>query len=149
MSAGTISRRKMRFVAKLELMVAAGIVLFWVAFFTADMNPFSGPHRRDIYMAFESSLPGADLLLALFLVVGGTGMLRQKAYGSIFTLVSAGGLIFLGAVDISFNLKQGIYGLGPVEAIMNGLINLTCLGVGFFLIRTIWQVWIKGQEKAI
>jgi hypothetical protein len=48
-------------------------------------------------------------------------------------------LIFLGLLDISFNIQHGIYLTGVAEGIMNILINLLCFGGGIFLVLIIWK----------
>jgi hypothetical protein len=92
-----------------------------------------------VYLAFESAFPVADLLLALSLAAGGVGLIRRRAYGHLFTLSGGSGLVFLGLLDISFNLQQGIYGLGIQETVMNAFINLICLAAGCLFVHSIWR----------
>lgn len=125
--------------AILELVLAAGFVLFWVAFFFADLVQISDPHLEEIYLAFESAFPVADGYLSVVLVIGGVGLLRKKSYGRLFSLIGGSSLVFLGLLDISFNTQHGIYLLRFGEAAMNLFINLMCLGAGVFLILIVWK----------
>jgi hypothetical protein len=125
--------------AILELVLAAGFVLFWITFFSVDLVQISDPHLEEIYLAFESAFPVADGYLSVVLVIGGVGLLRKKSYGRLFSLIGGSSLVFLGLLDITFNTRYGIYLLGWGEAVMNLFINLLCLGAGVFLILMVWK----------
>lgn len=126
-------------VAVMELAIAAGIISFWIAFFSADLVSINDPHLKEIYLAFESAFPVADIYLSILLIVAGISLLKKKSLGFLFSLLGGASLIFLGILDISFNTQHGIYLLGIGEAILNIFINLLCLGGGFFIIFTIWK----------
>ncbi|MGD2295599.1 MAG: hypothetical protein PVF22_07160 [Candidatus Aminicenantes bacterium] len=128
----------LKIAAVLELVLAAGIVSFWIAYFSADIVQISDPVLKQKYLAFESAFPVADGYLSIVLVIGGIGLLRKKSFGRLFSLIGAASLIFLGLLDVSFNTLHGIYCLGFVEAAMNLAINLICLGSGVFLILVVW-----------
>ncbi len=127
------------FVAIMELAIAAGIISFWIAFFSTDLVSIDDPHLKEIYLAFESAFPVADIYLSILLIIGGIGLLKKVSFGFLFSLLGGASLIFLGLLDISFNTQHGIYLLGIGEAILNIFINLLCLGGGFFIIFTIWK----------
>jgi len=132
-------RKRFIIAAVLELVLVVGIVLFWLAFFTADGVHISDPCLKEKYLAFESAFPVPDAYLSIVLVIGSIGLLRKKSYGRLFSLIGGASLIFLGLLDISFNTQHGIYLLGLGEAALNLLINLICLGVGVFLTLTVWK----------
>jgi hypothetical protein len=125
--------------AIMELALAVGIVSFWIAFFTTDLISINDPHLEEIYLAFESAFPVPDVYLSIVLTIGGIGLLRKKSYGYFFSLMGGASLIFLGLLDISFNIQHGIYLTGVAEGIMNILINLLCFGGGIFLVLIIWK----------
>ena len=125
--------------AIMELVLAAGIVSFWIAFFTTDLISIDDPHLKEIYFAFESAFPVPDAYLSIVLTIGGIGLLRKRFYGDFFSLMGGASLIFLGLLDISFNIQHGIYFTGVSEGIMNILINLLCFGGGIFLVLIIWK----------
>ncbi|UCE20687.1 MAG: hypothetical protein JSV46_00165 [Candidatus Aminicenantes bacterium] len=136
------NRQKKKFIiiaAVLELVLVVGIVLFWVAFFTADEVQIRDPRLKEKYLAFESAFPVPDAYLSIVLVIGSIGLWRKKSYGRLFSLIGGASLIFLGLLDISFNTQHGIYCLGLGEAALNLFINLMCLGVGIFLVLTVWK----------
>ncbi len=127
------------FVAIMELVIAAGIISFWIAFFSTDLVSIDDPHLEEIYLAFESAFPVADISLSIVLIIGGIGLLKKMPIGFLFSLLGGGSLIFLGLLDISFNTQHGIYLIGIGEAVLNIFINSLCLGGGFFIIFTIWK----------
>jgi hypothetical protein len=125
--------------AIMELALAVGIVSFWIAFFTTDLISIDDPHLKEIYLAFESAFPVPDVYLSIVLTIGGIGLLRKRSYGYFFSLMGGASLIFLGLLDISFNIQHGIYLTGVADGIMNILINLLCFGGGIFLVLIIWK----------
>ncbi len=131
--------KTVKFASIMELVIAVGIISFWIAFFYAYLVNIDDPHLEEIYMAFESAFPVADISLSIVLIIGGIGLLKKMAFGFLFSLLGGASLIFLGLLDVSFNTQHGIYLLGIGEAIMNLFINLLCLGGGIFLIITIWK----------
>jgi len=126
-------------IAVMELAVAFGIIVFWAAFFSADMVNIEDSRLKEIYTAFESAFPVADFYLAFMLITGAVGLLKRKFYGTVFSLMGGASLIFLGLLDVSFNTQQGIYSLGLEEAVMNIFINSLCIGFGFYLVRAMWK----------
>ncbi len=131
--------KTVKFASIMELAIAVGIISFWIAFFSADLVKIDDPHLEEIYMAFESAFPVADISLSIVLIIGAIGLLKKMPFGVLFSLLGGASLIFLGLLDVSFNTQQGIYLLGIGEAILNISINLLCLGGGVFLIVTIWK----------
>lgn len=127
------------FAAIMELAIAVGIISFWIAFFSSDLVNIDDPHLKEIYLAFESAFPVADIYLSILLIIGGIGLLKKMSFGFLYSLLGGASLIFLGILDISFNTQHGIYLLGIGEAILNIFINSLCLCGGIFIIVTIWK----------
>lgn len=122
-----------------ELVTAAGITFFWMAFFLFDLGNLPDPRLREIYRAFEHAFPVADSWIVACLIIGGTGILKNKSYGVLFSLLAGSSLIFLGLLDISFNIQQGMYCIGIGEAVMNVSINLICVISGILFIAITWK----------
>lgn len=117
--------------AWLMILTGTGIVLFWIAFFSFTLVPDNAP---DCYLTFEHAFPPPDGLLALGLITAGILAIRGRPAGKTLSLVNAGGLLFLGVIDISFNLQNGIYGLGLDELISMAAINIWCVSFGTWLV---------------
>ena len=114
--------------AVLELVFAVGMIGFWTFFFLVENK---NPDKTKEYFAFERSFPIPDLVwLTPGLIVSAIGVLLNQKFGYIVTIAVSGGLIFLGLVDISFNVQNKQYTSNLGDAIMNIFINLACLILG-------------------
>lgn len=133
-------------VAIFELLLAAGILAFWTAFFTTDLVDIDDQHLKEIYLVFERAFPIPDTYLTVILIIGGIGLLKDKTFGYLFSLMGGASLIFLGLLDVSFNVQNGMYLIGVGEAVLNIAINLLCLGFGIFLIVFLWKKRIHFRQ---
>jgi len=114
-------------IAILELLTAVGLILFWILFFTVGMAPKNPPPG---YLTYEHSFPVPDGLLSILLLVAGIMLLLNNPLGVNLSLIAAGALLFLGVLDISFNLQNGVYKISTGDLISNAFINLWCVGFG-------------------
>ncbi|MHA2203298.1 MAG: hypothetical protein ACW991_06380 [Candidatus Hodarchaeales archaeon] len=97
------------YVAYLEIIGALAIIGFWIGWFL-DLLKSSLPEPLfETYLAFESAFPIADTWIVVLLLISAYGILTERPYGSFFAAAAGGALMFLGLIDISFNLQQGIY----------------------------------------
>ncbi|MGC9325552.1 MAG: hypothetical protein ACP5G0_12490 [Desulfomonilia bacterium] len=118
-------------IAALQILTAAGIVVFWLAFFSGAVAPESPPA---CYFVFEHAFPVADAVLALGLFTSALMIMKRTPLGRDLALVCAGALIFLGILDISFNTLNGMYTLSLMDALSNGFINIFCIAFGIVMI---------------
>lgn len=124
----------LRTIAILQLATAIGLILFWVGFFALDLAPANPPVG---FFEYEHSFPLPDGILAIGLFISGYGLLKAKPYAKIVSLVCAGALLFLGVVDFSFNIQNGMYALSTADLILNAFINIWCLILGGLIITAI------------
>jgi len=118
---------KCRLIASLEIVTSVGLILFWLAFFTVGLAPDKAP---PCYFAYKHSFPLPDGVLAILLLVAGILLMRSRPAGRLLSLVAAGALVFLGLLDFSFNLQNGIYMTSTVDLVLNAFINVWCVGFG-------------------
>lgn len=118
---------KRRLIASLEIVTGVGLVLFWVAFFTVGLAPDNAP---PCYYAYEHSFPLPDGVLALLLLAAGILLLRSRPGGRTLSLIAAGALVFLGLLDFSFNLQNGVYLTSTIDLVLNAFINTWCVVFG-------------------
>jgi len=142
-----ISMKTTKIIGLSEMLFAAGIILFWTFFFVAGPADIPDPRFQEIYLAFETSFPAADGLLALLLFCGGIGLWRKALAGWFFSLMAGSMLIFLGMLDVTFNIRQGIYRLAPGDTVLNLSLNGLCLAGGLFLVWSAWKFGFKGASK--
>jgi len=114
-------------IAILELLTGVGLILFWIGFFTIGLAPKNPPPG---YLAYEHSFPLPDGLLAVLLLISGTLLLLKIPLGASLSLIAAGALVFLGVLDFSFNIQNGVYKISKSDLILNAFINIWCVGFG-------------------
>jgi hypothetical protein len=121
---------KPSFIAILQIITAFGILLFWAGFFTVGLAPDNPP---PCYFAFEHAFPLPDTILAITLLYSAVLVLKEKPVGKDLSLITAGALIFLGVLDASFNLQQGMYTISFLDTLLNGFINIYCIVFGILV----------------
>ena len=117
----------LRTIAILELLTGVGLILFWIGFFTIGLAPKNPPPG---YLAYEHSFPLPDGLLAILLLAAGILLLLNNSVGSTLSLIAAGALVFLGVLDFSFNIQNGVYKISKSDLILNAFLNIWCVGFG-------------------
>jgi hypothetical protein len=120
-------------IARLQIATGIGLLLFWAAFFTVGLAPANPPPG---YFQFEHSFTVPDIILAVGLIIAGWCWLgtapARVASAHTLSLLCAGALIFLGLLDISFNLQNGMYTGWWLDAVLAFAINAWCIGFGGF-----------------
>jgi hypothetical protein len=110
---------------------AVGVVLFWVSFFGGGAVHASS---AACYLVFERNFFAADIFTALAGLVCAEGLRRGREWARVWGGVAAGGILFLGFMDVSYNLLNGLYDHVSTAMIMENGINVYCFTVGPFLI---------------
>src|SRR4030042_4750344 len=124
-------------VSVLLLVAAVAVIYYWVDFFKKGSVHVV---KDDWYIRFQKAFPPADLWMAACAVVGSVGILTEHAYGLLFALLAAGGLIFLGLMDVTFNIQNRLYRLLATSNEMRFelLVNLLTLALGIIVIAYSW-----------
>jgi hypothetical protein len=111
-------------------------VVYWIAFFFTN----SVQVRTDeVYLAFERAFPLADAWMAICALVGAIGLWRGRGWGFLFGLLTASSAVFLGLMDVLFNLNEGIYSIGGSETLIEIIINMLLLSLGPLVIVYLWK----------
>ncbi len=127
----------MKVLAGLLVLGAVVTVAYWVNYFIAgDVRVLSDTW----YTYFEDALPAADGWIALAMFVAGVGLWRGSRAGALWGLMAGSALLYLAAMDITFNIEHGLYALLPKSGPMltEAWINASSLGLG---IATLWMSW--------
>lgn len=122
----------------LQLITAIGLILFWTAYFTIG---FANDAYPLCYKTFENCFPLPDAFITIVLFVAWFKRNSHRPLSNQLTRVAGGSMIFLGLCDISFNTLNGMYTISVVELLMNGFINLWCLGFGA------WQAFTTLENE--
>lgn len=123
-------------ISGLLLVTCFATLAYWIIYFTS-----SGVQVRqdEVYIAFENSFPAADAWMAFCALLGAVGLWRWRSWGFLFGLLAASSMIYLGLMDVTFNLNEGIYAIGGAETAIELIINLFCLGAGPLVIVYLWK----------
>ena len=112
------------------LLIGAAVTLFywWNYFSGGDVMVL----RERWYTAFESSFPVADCWMALCMAVAGAGFILQRSFAAPFGLMAGATLFYLAAMDITFDVENGMYARAAANDAMKFevFINVTTVLLG-------------------
>jgi hypothetical protein len=121
------------------LLIIGAIVtaFYWWSYFTG--GDVMASHER-WYAAFESSFPVADGWMALCMVAAGIGFVLNRSWAQPLGLMAGSALMYLAAMDIAFNVENGMYALAGVNDAMKFevFINVTTLILGIWTLAVSW-----------
>ncbi len=120
----------------LLLLTALFTLYFWIDFFL-----WGGVRilETEVYLAFEMAFPVADAWMAASCFIAAVALLKRSPLALLFGISGGSALTFLGLMDVTFNIQQGIYLLGTGEVLVEAIINLYSLVFGPFLIIYLWS----------
>ena len=125
-------------IAIFEILIALGLIGFWIYFFLIENK---NPEKSEVYFGFERSFPVPDLgWVTPGLIIAAIGLLSEQRFGLFFTITSGSALLFLGLLDISFNVQNKGYTTNIGDTLMNLLINIVCVIFG-----PIFMIFAWGQ----
>jgi hypothetical protein len=116
---------------------AIGLIYYWIDFY---IKGGVQAVNEDWYARFQKAFTVADLWTAACALVGAIGLLAGQTYGVLFTFITASSLIFLGLMDVTFNIQNNLYRLIGKSGQMKFelFINLWTLGLGISLLVLFW-----------
>ena len=115
---------------------AAVTVLYWLVFFTSGAVHSTA---EECYLVFERAFPLADAWLATLCVVAAEGLRRQREWAVLAGVAAGSALVYLGGMDVLYNLENGMY--ARINAAMAGevAINVWSWTFGPFLVAYFWR----------
>ncbi len=93
-------------ISALLIISAVGLVYYWVDFYTRKGVQVI---QEDWYLKFEKAFPVADMWIVACALIGAVGVLTEQNYGLLFAILAASSGIFLGLIDITFNIQNKLY----------------------------------------
>jgi hypothetical protein len=130
------SPRGRRVVIGLLWLSAIVTVLYWVTFFTSGDVQSS---EAECYLIFERAFPAADLWLATAFVAAAEGLRRRREWAVLFGIAAGSAAVYLGCMDVLYNLENGMYAVWSAPMAGEIVINLFCLTFGPFLLVWFWK----------
>jgi hypothetical protein len=133
-----VSPRGRGFVMGVLVFGVVATIAYWVVWFGVDRELLASAHTASYY-AFENSFPLADAWM-LATGVAATVALAQRRASSFLWCVAAGtNSVYLGLLDVLFDLENGIYRSANSGAVaVEVIINVLTLSMGAFVIRWAW-----------
>jgi hypothetical protein len=125
--------------------LAALLIIGAVVTFAYWLNYFIAGDVRVLpdywYAAFEDSFPVADGWMGVCMLVAGIGLWRGTRYGTLVGLMAGSALLYLAAMDITFNVEHGLYAMLPKSGPMltEAWINASSLGLGVATLILCWR----------
>lgn len=112
---------------------------YWVVWFGIDREILASAHT-DSYYAFENSFPVADLWMVGCGAAAIAALLRRRA-SALLWIIAAGAIsIYLGLLDVLFDLENGIYRSSDSGGVMVEIaINVLTLAFGMVIIIWAWR----------
>ncbi len=136
------TRRPRTIVVGVMLFAAALTIAYWVFWFGGGRALLASSQAAS-YFVFENAFPAADAWLALTLILGAIGLMQRKSWGLLFSLLAGGAGIYLGCMDVLFDLENSIYlipkGADPSSAIIEICINILTFTLSIVGIIYLWR----------
>ena len=132
----TSSLRGRSVVIGLLWLSAVVTLLYWATFFTSGDVQSS---EAECYLAFERAFPAADLWLAAACLAAAEGLRRRREWAVLFGIAAGSAAVYLGCVDVLYNLENGMYAVWSAPMVGEIVINLFCLTFGPFLLVWFWK----------
>ncbi|MGD0143133.1 MAG: hypothetical protein ABSC92_08245 [Rhizomicrobium sp.] len=135
---------KTRLLAALLLLSAVVTVLYWLNYYSGGDVRVSDARW---YTAYEGSFPVADGWMAFCLFGAGIGLWTGRAWGARFGLLAGSALLYLAAMDITFDVENGLYALAAHSDPMKFeiVINVWSLALG---VATVLLSWRRSVAEA-
>ena len=117
------------------LLAAVPVVMagYWISFYRGgEVHTV----EDECYLAFQRAFPVANGWLAVCAATSAAGLLLDELFGLVFMLPTASAGIFLGLMDVTWNVQHGLYRLAGTSGAMRVevVLNVFALGFGAFLI---------------
>ena len=128
----------------ISVMVFAALltIAYWVVWFGGGRGLLASASTAPYY-AFENAFPAADGWLALTLLLGALGLALNRPWGLLAGLLAGGAGVYLGCMDVLFDLENGIYlvprGGDPTAVIIEASINILTFTLGVVVITYLWR----------
>jgi len=93
--------------AILQLLLAVGFIGFWVIFYFTE---YKKPTMNESSFTHEKSFPLPDLgWITPCLFIAGIGILIGCKFGFFFSALAGSGMIFLGLIDLAYDIQNKFY----------------------------------------
>lgn len=122
--------------ALLMLAAALGTAAYWAVYFGAGaVQTADDP----VYLGFERAFPLADAYMAACYVAAALLLLRGRPAAVAFGIAAGSAMVFLGLMDVLYNLEHRKYAAMTPAMVVETLINVACVSLGPFTMARLWR----------
>ena len=114
---------------------------YWVIWFAVDRT-WLATADTPAYYTFENAFPAADAWMSITGALAAIALQRGRATALLWMLVAGSASVYLAAMDILFDLENGIYrvaGGNVGNLAVEAFINVGCLAGGVAVIAYAWR----------
>ena len=132
------------------LLAVVLVPLYWILWFASPetIQTFApGSPEYPAYVTFEQAFILADSWLAFSALIGVVGVLRMRRWGVLFMLLAGGSAIFLGLMDLLYDLQHSVFVPLTSEAAIELAIVGMLLGLGTCVIILSWGALNDFQNE--
>ena len=91
--------------AVFQILIALGIIGFWISFYLTE---YKNRKMSEVEFKHEMSFPLPDLgWVTPNLIIAAIGLLMEQKWGFFFSATAGSGMMFLGLIDLAFDLQNG------------------------------------------
>ncbi len=132
-----------RFILGVLIFGVLATLAYWLVWFGIDRDILASAHS-DVYYAFENSFPVADAWMVATGSAAGLALVRRRASALLWLIAAGATSIYLGLLDVLFDLENGIYG-SPDSGGVIVEIAINVLSLAFGAVVIIWA-WRSRRE---
>ena len=108
---------------------------FWLVFYFTE---YKKGKMQEVEYKHEISFPFPDLgWIVPNLIIAAIGLVLEQGYGYFFSTLAGSGMVFLGIIDLAFDIQNGKFNRGEYgfDALVNmGVVILTLIFGPIFII---------------
>ena len=134
-----------RFILGVLIFGVIATLAYWFVWFGVDRDILASAHSESYY-AFENSFPVADLWMAFAGLAASVALIRRRASALLWIIAAGATSIYLGFLDILFDLENGIYRSPDTGGVLVE-IAINVLSLAFGAVVMIWA-WRSRRELA-
>jgi len=128
-----------RFILGVLIFGWVATIAYWVVWFAIDREILASAHT-DSYYAYENAFPAADAWMAFAGVAATVAMVRRHGSAFLWSIVAGATSIYLGLMDVLFDLENGIYHLSDTGGVIVEIaINVLTLSLGIVVLLWTWR----------
>jgi hypothetical protein len=126
-----------RWVIALCLVTTVATVAYWVLFFWVPGSVQSSAEA--CYLTYEHAFPVADGWMAVATLACAVALIKRRPSALLWGLLGASAMIYLGCMDVLYDLENGMYAHATADMAVEVVINVFALAVGAWFITWFWR----------